>query len=357
MRSYLALVCLVALAPYAWVCAVNYYVDPFQYFRKAVRYEPRMYAETRFMNVGFAKYYSYDSIVLGTSMTQNFRPSQMDAVMGGHFIKLSMAGSTPYEEARLLAVAFRSKGESIKAVVWGLDQASWTRPADEREPEEIFPDYLYSPASLQILTRYLASKDVYYTSRIALGLPPDPAARIDFDKLGYWNGKYPFGCKYVRNSYSVIAARPDPKAGESIEALTGNVDANFAAYLVPLAKAHPHTVFYLFIPPYSAAEGLYRAQHAPVELSARESLRQRLSQLAASLPNVHLYDFQSMRAITDDLANYQDIYHYSAAINDWMIVYMHSHAGLLVDAGYADYAKALRYDHVFKACLPGTGEK
>jgi hypothetical protein len=204
--------------------------------------------------------------------------------------------------------------------------------------------------SLEILTRYLASKDVYYTSRIALG-PPSPTTPIDFDKVGYWSGRYPFDCKQVRDSYGIVAARPDPGAGASAAALTANVDAALDDYLLPVIKENAGSIFYLFIPPYSDAEMLLRAQHEPSQLQARLHFRHRLSELAASQPNVRFYDFQAIRSITDDLANYQDIYHYSAAINDWMVVYMHEHPGLPADMDYVDRSLALRYDQVFKACL------
>jgi len=350
MKTYLALVLFIALIPFGWLCAVNYYVDPFQYFRKATRYEPRMYADTRFMNAGFARHYDYDSIVIGTSMAENFRPSQIDSVMGGRFIKLSMAGALPYEEARLLQAAFSSKGDSIRSVVWGVDQASWVLSADRRDTIDFFPDYLYSGLSPQLISRYLASKDVYYISLIARGLPLNPAVRLNFDILSYWSGRDPFGCRYVRHAYELVGTRPNPALGQDAATLTANVDANLRDHLIPVIQGNPRTVFYLFIPPYSAADALYRAQHSPAELPARLYLKQRLTQLAASQTNVRFYDFQSVHSVTDDLANYEDIYHYSGAINDWMISYMHSHDGLPAEAGYVEYAQGLRYDKVFKGC-------
>jgi len=37
------------------------------------------------------------------------------------------------------------------------------------------------------------------------------------------------------------------------------------------------------------------------------------------LPNVHVHDLQAEATITHDLDRYTDIYHFDAAVNDWMV--------------------------------------
>ena len=83
-----ALLCLAALlCAFALISAVVILVDPFQIYRLATRYMPPIDNTTQvYANAGIVRRYDYDSAIVGTSVTENFRPSQMDALLGGRFI-------------------------------------------------------------------------------------------------------------------------------------------------------------------------------------------------------------------------------------------------------------------------------
>lgn len=70
-----------------------------------------------YANAGIARSYDYDSAVVGTSVTENFRPTQMDALLGGRFIKLCTSAGTAYNHALLMDLAFRT--HDVKRIVYG----------------------------------------------------------------------------------------------------------------------------------------------------------------------------------------------------------------------------------------------
>ena len=52
-------------------------IDPFQHYRKAMYYKPYSF-DQRYMIWGMINHYKYDSIIVGTSMTENFIKSNVD---------------------------------------------------------------------------------------------------------------------------------------------------------------------------------------------------------------------------------------------------------------------------------------
>lgn len=68
-------------------------VDPFEVYHKATAFIPPITNGTQnYSNAGIAKNYEYDSVVIGSSMTENFTPSQLDRLFGGQFVKLPING-------------------------------------------------------------------------------------------------------------------------------------------------------------------------------------------------------------------------------------------------------------------------
>lgn len=101
------------------VGGLTYVLDPLQYYRKSTWYSPVFTSEQRYQNPGLVRNYSYDTIILGTSMTENFLPSVVGEALGGQAIKLSMRGSTADEQYKIASLALETG--KVKKVLWGLD--------------------------------------------------------------------------------------------------------------------------------------------------------------------------------------------------------------------------------------------
>ena len=79
------------------VGAVNFAIDPLQFYRESRFYNPYYYNQTRFQNPAIARTHTYDSIILGTSMAENFSTSQIKSVLEINPVNLALEGSSCYE--------------------------------------------------------------------------------------------------------------------------------------------------------------------------------------------------------------------------------------------------------------------
>ena len=96
----------------------NYVVDPLQYYRKAV-YAPIYITEHRHQIPALARTQEYDSVIIGSSYTLGFRPSQIQETLGFRTLKLSMSAASPYEQLLVLKIALKTN--KVKNVIWCLD--------------------------------------------------------------------------------------------------------------------------------------------------------------------------------------------------------------------------------------------
>lgn len=82
------------LAAFAGICV---YIDPFCHYHAPLSgYDYSIVAETvgsMYLNDGIIRHFDFDGVITGTSMTENFKPSEADELFGGKFIKVPLAGS------------------------------------------------------------------------------------------------------------------------------------------------------------------------------------------------------------------------------------------------------------------------
>ena len=67
-------------------------------------------------NPGLAKNMDYEGILIGSSMTASFNTDWFEELLGMKTQKLSYNGSYPKDLSNIMELAFRAKGDGIKAV-------------------------------------------------------------------------------------------------------------------------------------------------------------------------------------------------------------------------------------------------
>jgi len=288
------------------LCAAVILIDPFQIYRKAERYLPPIDNKTQvYSNAGIARQYDYDSIVVGTSVTENFRPSQMDSVLGGRFIKLCSSAGTAYNHAILMDLAFRT--HDVKRVVYGLDVYSFTKGLNETGTT--MPMYLYD-ANLFNDAAYWLNRSVL-ASFIPRCLRTWGQTQTDAlrDSMYVWQDQYTFGPEALWDvQFKAPESRKNP--GEYIEALYDNLNT----HLIPYIKFHPKTQFDIFFPPYSAAE--WAKMEGNGTFDALLTMRRLCYDALSGYANVRVYDFAAKEEWVTDIDNYKDPLHYAQWIND-----------------------------------------
>lgn len=290
-------------------------VDPFEIYHQATAFIPPITNGTQnYANAGIAKSYRYDSIVIGSSMTENFRPSQLDALLGGSFVKLCINGGSPYNNKQMMDMAFAT--HDVQRVLYGIDVEAmtyfYTTPKTEM-PEYLYDDNLFNDVyywfNKSVLARYIPA------CLRTLGQRNETLR----DTMYMWGDLYTYGKEAALRGVTLpqgpVTQENAPEPGEE-PVFSQQTKLNWEHNLLPYIENHPETAFDFFFPPYSLARwaAFYAAGDMGYHLAQKEAL------VAALLPheNVRVYDFQAELSWVADLDNYIDASHYGPWINDEM---------------------------------------
>ncbi|MBQ9009448.1 MAG: hypothetical protein IJ088_08985 [Clostridia bacterium] len=279
-------------------------IDPFEIYHRALFYIPSFRSEIQsYSNAGVAKSFDYDSVIVGSSVTENCIPSVYEEALGGRFVKLCMNAGTAMDHARMLEMAFRT--HRVRRVVYGVDVFAypvyWTNQKMET------PNYLYD-ASLLNDVQYWFNEDVIFKeipyALTHLGKMNEQGIR---DWMYVWNPPE----RPTPESLQVTVKDPVPGQEPSrMELIEMNIEHN----LIPFFEAHPDTEFDLFFPPYSLS--YWRDQMNRGQFEADMECRNRIIEAVTGYANVHLYDFALLREWITDYSHYYDYRHYTSEIND-----------------------------------------
>ncbi len=318
------------------------YVDPFFHYRKPnVNLFYKLDAgKERYQNDGIIKHFIYDTMIIGTSMTENFKASECDYIFHANTIKVPFSGGTYKEINDNIATAYRTKHQ-LKNVIRSLD---WSLHLVEdrntmRNDLGAYPWYLYND-KLNDDIAYFINKDAIKISTkiIKETLLKNRKGITGFDEYANWNADYKFGEKAVlkgRAAYYVSnKLRSFNSADEEI--LKGNIEQN----VISLARQHPETTFYYFFPPYSIA--YWGELKEKGELEYTFNAEKMAIEMILTCPNIKLYSFNLKTDVTTNLDNYKDATHYGEWINSDILKWMKNEDGLLTKENYLTYLQAER---------------
>ena len=293
-------------------CALTVYiVDPFEVYRKATFYVPYIdYTTQVYSNAGIVRNYEYDSITVGTSMTENFRPSLFDELFGGRFVKLCSSGGSAYNHAVLMEKAFET--HDLDRVIYGLDMYSFTPETDAVATP--LPEYLYDNNPFNDVY-YLLNRDVLFDRlkevwefQETTFFDPGDDMR---DDMYEWGTQAAFHEEQV---LQFIDFEQEPGAMKAYNFNEENTIANLELNLIPFIEAHPETEFMIFYPPYSVMEwyGMLLNGNLDLVLYTKELCTEYLLEFE----NVRIYDFTAREEWVCNLEYYKDLSHYSPDISD-----------------------------------------
>lgn len=318
MLRYLSTLLLSAASVVAIVIVSIWLADPMFFFRYPGYFKPRFYPEIeRFQNIGLARNFNYDTVIIGTSMAENFSIRQIEKELGWKAVNLSISGSSAYEQGRLLRYAIK-KGH-VRRVIWLTQWDSFDHPVKFVRPDAVFPDGVLDDDLSEQFKYYLGNVKTlkWATKRVfALG------GETDVDRAWNWNDAATFGCGSIRNEYDKIEARNRIVRSANNGSALVNADtmrANINENLFDLIQQNPGIDFHLITPPYSIWSYKWAESIDPKSLTSIANFREMLARMAAGRANVHLMDFQSDTQIIYNPAFYKDLEHYSEAINQLMV--------------------------------------
>ena len=331
--GWLALV-LALLIP---VAALVVRVDPFFHYHKpdtdAYYYK---LDNQRSQNDGIIRHFDYTGMIIGTSLTENFKTTEAEALFGGTFIKVPFSGSTFRESNENIEKALRSNPD-LRIVIRSVEPARLMKDKDVmRDDMGEYPSYLYDDNLLNDV-EYVFNRDVAFERIYPMTKENDGADFVpgitSFDRYSSWLGQY----RYGKNAVFPDGIRME-KSGKiypfnsTYEQMTRE---NVLQNLTAVADAYPDVTFYYFFPPYSAQFWIETVEIGTLErLVASEKLA--IEEMLRH-PNIRLYSFNGLFDLTMDLNNYKDKLHYGAWVNTLILRYMQEDKCRLTQENYEQY--------------------
>lgn len=320
-----------------------YNVDPFFHYHAPYteKYYYSLYNE-RSQNNGIIKHFEYNALITGTSMTENFKTSELDELFSVNSIKIPYSGATYKEINDSLAVALESNPD-IQVVVRSLDYSCLFKDKNSMRTDlGEYPAYLYDSNPFNDVF-YLFNKEVIFSrsydmvEAVKLGrLEPGIAP---FDSYARWQDGHDF--TFGKNT--VIPAGISVTPGEAVhltEEEKSRIYGNIMQNVTSLADSYPNVYFYYFFPPYCAAWWAEHVNDGTIYkwLEADEYT----IELILDHPNIKLYSFNNCTDITTNLNFYKDTIHYGEWINSYMLRAMRNGDCLLTKENYRSYLQEER---------------
>lgn len=311
------------------IVIVMIFVDPYFHYHKPFDFMSYRLYEERYINDGIARNFEYDAIITGTSMSQNFKPSEMDALFGTQSIKVPYSGAGYQELSQSLQRALE-RNENIKTVVWTVDYNGLLREHDWKKYED-FPTYLYDDKLLNDVS-YIFNKSILYHGvlpNVVMSLTGQPETTMDeYSSWAYETGLEHIGMIYTRKDIS--AEENNDFGEEEYQTVTTTIQNNF----IRLINQYPDVDFYLFYTPYSIC--YWDSLNLKGTIMQQTEAEKMATEMLLQCPNVKLYNFFDRYEVVCDLNYYNDEGHYSAEINSRILAWMVADEGLLTRDNYME---------------------
>lgn len=299
-----------SLALFFIVGLLNFIIDPYEIYR-VPKFRNSVYSFSSHLKAGLIKNRQYDSIVLGSSMTQNFIINEVeDSLSYKKVLKLSEGGANISEIFTILKASLRTK--KVKNILMGVDINSFSRLKNK------LPLYLYEDSRILDL-KYLLSLNTILDSLVIFGahimLNPNHIL-FQYNYMFQWQHKSPksdFLAKKVLNEYR----KRNVNVGnyKDIQKAQKEQKENIHK-LAKIVQENPNINFTFFYPPYSIL--FYKTMNTEA-LSSFMDIKKYFNQKISKFQNVKIYDFQDAFEIISNLNLYKDISHYHQKINTWML--------------------------------------
>jgi len=311
---------------------IVYSVDPYQHYRQS-KYFVDYDLKQRYLVPGFVRNYDYDTIIIGTSMTENFKPSEIKDKLNWNTIKLSMKGSFSNEQSTIMELALRKN--KAKNIIYDFHFLSFDY--NDITKRNIYGWYLYDDNKLNDLKYLINFANIKTSLSIFLkSFNKNKQLPLNRDKIFYWADTAVFGEKITLASYKLNEIVSNNYSDNMYKRMVNNFNND----LLSLIKKYPETNFYILQSPYSILNwDMINKQN---NLDAYLKFKQYAAEELLKYPNVEFYDFHNVRNITFDLNNYKDRVHYGPWINSYMVDSIKTQKHKVTQNNYLEKIKDLK---------------
>lgn len=296
------------------IMGIVYAFDPFFHYHKPWFGLKEVLTDKEYQCIGSLKHFDYDSLIVGSSVTENNDNSWFDDAYNCKTIKATRSYGATADLCYLMDAAYEN--HDITNVFYNIDPSSLSA-----EPVTTFkstgcPMYLYDDNPFNDV-KYLFNKDIL--------LEKIPYMIVSsfftdyYESLSYNWAKWK---SFNKESALGLYFRPADTTSMMNETVyQDNLDGNISLLSAEI-ESHPETSFHFFFPAYSMLwwDGIYRSGERDAYIYCEKECVKKL----LSYDNVEVYCFQNVPDITTNLDNYLDSIHFSPEINKWMLDQMAS---------------------------------
>lgn len=317
-KRFLIICCILVFVILGGTATVNIYHDPLFQYSDPFGYENfesnecyYSFQNATYQNPGMVRNFKYNTLITGSSMTQNFDCAYFDELMGVNSLKASLSGANMKNVSSLVKLALDENPDLEKIYVSLDDYALFGDPlAEGNQP----PDYLLNDSLFDDLN-YILNKDILFTYTLNdfyIKLRYD-GKTIPKNEIFMWSG-LPYGETKVLGQY----VRPEicmdyifPK-----DSFYSIAKENLDTYWIPIITNNPDVEFNFFFPPYSMLwwDNYLRSGRS----GAIIAMDQYAAEYLIQYDNVNVYLFSGIEPLVGNLWNYKDEGHYHLRINDYM---------------------------------------
>ena len=321
-KKYIIYLIITSFLAFISITTLSSIVDPLgintkqEYYLKDASY-------ARYQNIGIAHNNQHETIITGTSLSENFKTSLSNEVFDTKTIKIPMSGASAKEQSILISNAI---SENTKRIIWDIHYTAYHGDKNRMHKSHEFPLYLYDKSSLNDLKLY-GSFDILKLS-LKKAVFRDKYYTNNMDELYNWyqNDKNKFGEKQVLkyiDRLKVIINNSKVNKEYNFDNLKNNFDGN----ILPIIKENPNIEFDFYFPPYMV--NYFMGFNRSNLLNDIIKFKQYFLEKSFEYSNMNIHDFSVDYETIEDLKNYKDTHHFSQNISDKILQDIRSNSFLV----------------------------
>ena len=315
-QKWLAILFAVSVIPLLLLTVFTLIVDPFMRYHVPYSWSVPQFSEEYFQIPGVLRQFDYDSVIVGSSMSQNFRLNEFREKLGKNPVKATARGLLPATGKLYINIAGESRGDKLQTVYWGVDILTFN--ADPDSHFQPLANYVYSNNHF-LDVQYWWNWTLFYDYYPAWLKPKFGgskktqeryAIRTDIDRMFCWDYKpEPFGMEAMAAENTKRPLNFAPMKPCALE--------NFKYNVIETVRKYPDTEFIIFTAPYSVY--FWSAMLDTGYLQSALDFRTMMIAELLSEPNVKVYDFAWQAEKITDADAFKDLTHFGSMHNSWMV--------------------------------------
>lgn len=300
------------LAELALAAALVILFDPFYQYHGPLPGMKAVLSDRDNQMAGTIRNFQYDSLLVGSSVAENFDSSYLDDTYGCRSLKVIRASGSTAD--LLYYIEMAQEDHQIKDIFWCLDLFALDAPLEVTLRGGDTPVYLHTETILDDLP-YLFNKEILLEKIPSMLAYSHEGINVDGAAYNWSRGKE-FSAQKAMSAYNRAEAAVDAAEQKDFSDKKELISRNISLLTEHIA-ANPQIRYRFLIPPYSLL--WWDCAYVNGDLEERFYILEEALPALLAFENVEVYYFQNEEEIVCDLDHYMDMIHYSPEINDLML--------------------------------------